>query len=146
MYTSFNATLAGLLPIRAYGGQRAVHAHFMGCLEKNATCWWWWLIANRWFGLWLDILCFVLVSACSFFAVALRNNVEPGLLGLALIYILSLSGMFQVTHHTLFPLSQMRQQMPRCSLVLPFCWTFCGTFCGTFSSTCYASRRSRRLS
>jgi|MDSY01.1.fsa_nt_gb ABC-type multidrug transport system fused ATPase/permease subunit len=95
VYSFFSATLHGLLPIRAYRRGAPLQAAFVGKLQRNATAWYWWLIANRWFGFNLDLLCFIMVSATAFLAVALRDGTEPGLVGLALVYVLALSGMFQ---------------------------------------------------
>jgi ABC-type multidrug transport system fused ATPase/permease subunit len=64
-------------------------------LARNATAWYWWLIANRWFGFWLDALCCALTAATALAAVFMKQHVEPGLIGLALVYVLALSGLFQ---------------------------------------------------
>ena len=78
IYSSFSATLSGLVPIRAYGRQQSSQRSFVAKLQTNAQSWYWWLIANRWFGFWLDALCFVVVGAVTFMAVALRETLDPG--------------------------------------------------------------------
>ena len=95
VYVKFRAALVGLACIRAYGRQQATQASFQASLDRNAKAWYWWLIANRWFGFWLDVLCFLVVGVTALLAVAMRDSVRPGLIGLALVYVLSLSGMFQ---------------------------------------------------
>ena len=95
VYSAFRAALQGLVCIRAYGRQAQSQRAFVSRLNKNAKTWFWWLIVNRWFGFWLDIMCFIVLSCTAFVAVAMRSSVPPGLIGLALVYVLGLSGMFQ---------------------------------------------------
>lgn len=94
-YTSFRAATIGLTCIRAYGKTEKAQLDFIDRLHRNAVTWYWWLITNRWFGFWLDILVFVVVFATTFTAVGMRHTIEPGLIGLALVYVLGLSGLFQ---------------------------------------------------
>ena len=50
---------------------------------------------NRWLGFRLDMLSTTVVAATSILGVALKGHIDEGLLGLALVYTLSLSGVFQ---------------------------------------------------
>ncbi|KAK3287519.1 hypothetical protein CYMTET_4965 [Cymbomonas tetramitiformis] len=95
VFNSFNATLHGLVVMRAFQLERHMHARFLELLESNAQAWFWWFICNRWLGFWLDMLCFVIVASVSFAAVVLRDTIDPGLIGFALVYAMSLSGLMQ---------------------------------------------------
>lgn len=95
VFSTFRATMGGLACIRAYGAQANCQHQFVTRLNRNATSWYWWLISNRWFGFWLDALCCLLTVATAFAAVLMKQHVEPGLIGLALVYVLALSGLFQ---------------------------------------------------
>jgi ABC-type multidrug transport system fused ATPase/permease subunit len=61
-------------------------------LETNAAAWFWWLIGNRWIGFRLDLM---IVSFAVILGVIVKNSVDSGILGLALVYMISLSGLFQ---------------------------------------------------
>eukprot|EP00041_Stephanoeca_diplocostata_P028983 m.843312 g.843312 ORF g.843312 m.843312 type:complete len:360 (+) comp23472_c0_seq20:3275-4354(+) len=91
----FTASLAGLVAIRAFGAVDDTQATFVRLLEHNAQSWFWWLIGNRWIGFRLDIMCTVLVAVSVGLAMALRDHLDTGLLGLAFVYINGLSGSFQ---------------------------------------------------
>ena len=92
MHSAFGATMQGLVTIRGFKRQTFVQEKFVGMLEKNAQAWYWWLIGNRWIGFRLDLLCTAIVSCSVIMGVLLRDYIESGLLGLALVYIISLSG------------------------------------------------------
>jgi hypothetical protein len=44
-------------------------------------------------------MCACVVATTATVAVATKGTADPGLVGLAMVYILSLSGMFQVAHN-----------------------------------------------
>lgn len=94
-FDMFSATLNGIVSIRAFGRQTAMQAAFLSLLEVNARTWFWWLIGNRWLGFRLDILSSVVVALAVVFGIGLREQINPGYLGLALVYAISLSGLFQ---------------------------------------------------
>eukprot|EP01062_Namystynia_karyoxenos_P055987 TRINITY_DN4697_c1_g2_i4.p1 TRINITY_DN4697_c1_g2~~TRINITY_DN4697_c1_g2_i4.p1 ORF type:complete len:1320 (+),score=449.60 TRINITY_DN4697_c1_g2_i4:128-3961(+) len=94
-FAQFTANLNGLVTIRAFGQQQEASEAFVDLLGFNMRAWYWWLIANRWIGFRLDILCSGIMVACVSLALILRRDVDPGLFGLAVAYALSLSGMLQ---------------------------------------------------
>lgn len=53
------------------------------------------LVLSRWLGFRLDFVCFVFVTATAFAAIAARDNLDPGLVGLSLILAIRLTGNFQ---------------------------------------------------
>lgn len=95
LQTAFSTDMNGLVLIRSFGKAGAQHDYFLKMLEKNAGAWYWWLIGNRWLGFRLDIMCTLIVSFAVLLGVAVKNTVDSGILGLALVYMISLSGLFQ---------------------------------------------------
>jgi ATP-binding cassette subfamily C (CFTR/MRP) protein 4 len=97
VFTSFGANLDGITSIRAFGKVAFVHESFIGVLKKNARPWYWWLMMNRWIGIRLDLLSWVLLSLASFLTVVLGKSgqVDAGLTSLALVYVITLSGTLQ---------------------------------------------------
>ena len=57
--------------------------------------WYAWLLVNRWIGVRLDLLSFVVVFCAASLVVGLRDHIDTGLAALALVYCINLSGMFQ---------------------------------------------------
>ena len=53
------------------------------------------LVISRWLGFRLDLICFGFLVATVFAAVALKNELDPGLVGLSLILAVRLTGNFQ---------------------------------------------------
>jgi ATP-binding cassette subfamily C (CFTR/MRP) protein 4 len=53
------------------------------------------LVISRWLGFRLDLICFGFLVATVFAAVALKNELDPGLVGLSLILAIRLTGNFQ---------------------------------------------------
>lgn len=100
-YTAFRAATVGLSCIRAYGKTELQQTAFIERLDRNAATYFWWLVTSRWFGFWLDFMVFLVVASTTSAAVVMRKTVEPGLVGLALVYVLNLSGLFEVSDNCL---------------------------------------------
>ena len=66
-------------------------------IEENSRAWYWWLLGNRYIGFRLDMITVVLVGGCALLGCGLRELgfFDPALVGLALIYVISLSGNLQ---------------------------------------------------
>ena len=95
LQSAFSTDMNGLVLIRSFGKAAAQHDHFLELLEENAGAWYWWLIGNRWLGFLLDVMCTLIVSFAVLLGVAVKNTVDSGILGLSLVYMISLSGLFQ---------------------------------------------------
>jgi ATP-binding cassette subfamily C (CFTR/MRP) protein 4 len=97
LQSAFTTDMNGLMLIRAFGtaASKKQHDYFLQMLETNASAWFWWLIGNRWIGFRLDLMCTVIVSFAVILGVVVKNSVDSGILGLALVYMISLSGLFQ---------------------------------------------------
>ena len=92
----YAGTLHGLRVTRAFtGASQAADAEMRRDLETSASCWFWWMVSNRFLGTRLDAFCTALLGVLCGLAIALRDQTQPELLALALIYGVQLSGNFQ---------------------------------------------------
>jgi ATP-binding cassette subfamily C (CFTR/MRP) protein 4 len=97
IYADFSATLEGLTTLRAYQLETRVASLFQEQVDDNARVFFSFLMCARWLGLRLDLETAVILTFVCFLAVILRDTVDVGLLGFALVYTMSLSGLFQWT-------------------------------------------------
>lgn len=95
VYAHYAAAIQGLSTIRAFGVQKQFDAAFQRRLDANGQGFFAWMCASRWLAFRLDALCGALLLLSAVFAVAARHQLSPSLVGLALSYMLQLSGMFQ---------------------------------------------------
>ena len=99
MRRQFSASLGGLMTIRAFAAGPQCMSIFLGHLDANARCWYAHLIASRWLGFWLDIMCLTLLFLLCLGAAIQRiywpASLSPGLVGFAVVHTLALSGVFQ---------------------------------------------------
>ncbi|CAD7702664.1 unnamed protein product [Ostreobium quekettii] len=95
IFAAFSETLKGLSTIRAYGLKNQFEATFMGLNDHNGSWWYTKMAANRWLGVRLDMSSTLVLAAAVSFTLATREKVDPGLLGLALTYVLQLTGILQ---------------------------------------------------
>ena len=95
IYADFSATLEGLTTLRAYKLETRVASLFQRQIDENARATFSFMTCARWLGLRLDTECTVLLTIVCFLSVVLRDSMDVGLLGFALVYTMSLSGTFQ---------------------------------------------------
>lgn len=95
IFSDFSATLEGLVTLRAYKLEQSVTALFLQQLDINGRAWFSFLMTSRWLGSRLDMESALILAFVSLFAVWLRKQIEVGLIGFALTYTMSLSGLFQ---------------------------------------------------
>lgn len=95
IYSDFSATLEGLITLRAYRLQAPVTNLFLHQIDVNSRAWFSFLMSSRWLGFRLDMESAAILAFVSLFAVWLRNQIDVGLIGFALTYTMSLSGLFQ---------------------------------------------------
>lgn len=95
IYADFSATIEGLVTLRAYKLEHSVTKFFQQQIDENAKAWFSFLMCSRWLGIRLDLETAVILSFVSIVSVALRDTIDVGLLGFALVYTMSLSGIFQ---------------------------------------------------
>jgi ATP-binding cassette subfamily C (CFTR/MRP) protein 4 len=95
IYSDFSATLEGLETLRAYDLKQKATASFERQVDRNSRAWFSFLMVSRWIGVRLDAESTVVVVFVAFLSVVLRNSIDVGLIGFALTYALSLSGLLQ---------------------------------------------------
>lgn len=97
IYADFSATLDGLSTLRAYHLQDRFITSFQQSLQNNARAWYSFLMTSRWLGFRLDMISSSVLVILLFFSCALKDQVDVGLIGFALVYTLSLAGLLQWT-------------------------------------------------
>ena len=65
-------------------------------MERNIRSWYAFWISQRWFAFRLDWVTIGLSGVAAITVVPTRDSLDPSLAGLALLYVTSLGGMFQV--------------------------------------------------
>ncbi|XP_056145091.1 ATP-binding cassette sub-family C member 4-like [Lampris incognitus] len=95
VFSHLSSSLQGLWTIRAFKAQHRSQQMFDAYQDLHTEAWFLFLTTSRWFAVRLDGICsvFVAVTACG--CLYLRHDMEPGAVGLALSYALTLIGMFQ---------------------------------------------------
>jgi ATP-binding cassette subfamily C (CFTR/MRP) protein 4 len=79
----------------SFAASEGTQRRFLGKLNTSAGTWFWWLIGNRFLGFRLDLLSTSVVAVTSVVGILARDDIDPGLLGLGLVYAVALSGLFQ---------------------------------------------------
>lgn len=80
---------------RAYKLEEKILKQFQKEVDVNGNSWFAFLMCARWLGFRLDLESSIVLVFASFLAVLLRDQVNLGLIGFALVYTLSLSGSLQ---------------------------------------------------
>jgi ATP-binding cassette subfamily C (CFTR/MRP) protein 4 len=99
VFACLSSTLASLPTVRAYNLQELSLATFIDVQNKNTAC----LVAfkscERWFGVRLDLIVFVLSAAAITMTACLTIplGLSPGITAAALVYVMQLAGLFQYT-------------------------------------------------
>lgn len=97
VFSDFSAILEGLATVRAYKIEERLRAKFREQVDKNIRAWWSFQLLNRWLGFRLDLQTATILLVTVFPAVALKDSLDVGLVGFALVYVLNLSSLFQWT-------------------------------------------------
>ena len=103
IFGRFGENLAGVMVVRAFGCEDEENARFEKLIAHNGRAWWNWLLVNRWVGFRLDSISSALLTLVVFLGVAFASfgaSVDVGMLGVALTYVIQLSGIFQVGHES----------------------------------------------
>jgi ATP-binding cassette subfamily C (CFTR/MRP) protein 4 len=77
------------------GNGVSAHTAFLGALENYGRAWYWWLMANRWVGFQLDMISTCLLATTVTLGVLLREDMDAGLIGLAIAYAIQVGGWLQ---------------------------------------------------
>ncbi|XP_074550610.1 ATP-binding cassette sub-family C member 4-like [Halichoeres trimaculatus] len=94
VFSHLSSTLQGLSTIRAFKVQQRFQTMFDDYQDLHSEAWFLFLTTSRWFAVRLDGICSIFVTITAFGCLFLRD-VEPGAVGLALSYAVTLTGMFQ---------------------------------------------------
>jgi len=97
IYSDFSASLDGLVTLRAYRLREKFTSLFQDQIDSNGRAFFSFLMISRWFGFRLDLLSTLLLIGVTMLAAGIRDQVDVGLIGFALTYTFSLSGLFQWT-------------------------------------------------
>eukprot|EP00794_Sanderia_malayensis_P016216 gene16216-17849_t len=97
MFTHLSATLEGLASIRAFKATRIVEDEFYECQDHSSDGWFLFINGGRWFGQRLDLILALFVISAIFIPLTLikHTSINPALMGLALLYLIQLKGLFQ---------------------------------------------------
>ncbi|XP_026820606.1 multidrug resistance-associated protein 4-like isoform X2 [Rhopalosiphum maidis] len=95
VFTHLNATLQGLTTIRAFEAENKLTREFDDHQDLHSSAWYLFIASSRGFGFWLDIICFIYVSAVTFSFVAIGNDIFGGNVGLAISQAFVLQGTLQ---------------------------------------------------
>jgi len=93
IYAHISETLSGLTTIRAYGGEQRFQQQCQKRIDSNNQAVYIANMINRWLGLRLDWIGALLVGATGIVAVLTAGQINAGLIGLAISYALSVTGM-----------------------------------------------------
>ncbi|XP_072253083.1 ATP-binding cassette sub-family C member 4-like [Leuresthes tenuis] len=95
VFSHLSSSLQGLSTIRAFRVQQRFQQMFDEFQDLHSAAWFLFLTTSRWFAVRLDGICSVFVTITAFGCLYLREGLEPGAVGLALSYAVTLTGMFQ---------------------------------------------------
>lgn len=95
LFADFSATLDGLSTLRAFNLESRIMHSYRNSLNMNARAYFSFLMTARWVGFRLDMISSIILVVLVFFAAGLKGRIDVGLLGFALVYTLSLAGLFQ---------------------------------------------------
>ncbi|XP_075422196.1 multidrug resistance-associated protein 1-like isoform X3 [Ascaphus truei] len=100
LYTHFNETLQGVNVIRAFKEQgRFIQESYLR-LNTNQRHYYASFVANRWLSVRCDLLSNFIVFTVAIVGVLFRDSITPGLVGLAVVNSLRLTGVLNATVHT----------------------------------------------
>ena len=87
--------LNGLPTLRSFRLQKLMIEQFRKASDDNVRAYFAFITTNRWLGLRLDCLCFILLISSTFICISLRGSISPALIGLSLSNVLQVTNAFQ---------------------------------------------------
>ncbi|CAJ0967195.1 unnamed protein product [Ranitomeya imitator] len=100
LYTHFNETLQGVNVIRAFKEQKHFIQDSNLRLNTNQRFYFSSFVANRWLSVRCDLLSNFIVFTVAIVGVLFRESISPGLVGLAIVNSLRLTGVLKEAVHT----------------------------------------------
>ncbi|KAM9851263.1 ATP-binding cassette sub-family C member 4-like [Aulostomus maculatus] len=95
VFSHLSSSLQGLSTIRAFKVQQRFQQMFDQYQDLHSEAWFLFLSTSRWLAVRLDGICSIFVTITAFGCLYFRDGLEPGAVGLALTYAVTLTGMFQ---------------------------------------------------
>eukprot|EP00731_Ephydatia_muelleri_P007353 Em0003g1601a len=95
IYSKLSESLLGLSTIRSFGREKMVQGHFQECLNQHSKISYLYFVVLRWFSMRIDFLTTLLLATVAFSCIPLASTLDPGLVGLSLMYTTSLCTSFQ---------------------------------------------------
>ncbi|XP_039312865.1 probable multidrug resistance-associated protein lethal(2)03659 isoform X2 [Solenopsis invicta] len=95
VFTHLNATLNGLMTIRAYCAQDILKQEFGKLQDVHTSTTFMYTVTSTAFGFSLDMFCFILTSLVTFSFLMLNQSFSGGEVGLAITQIMAMTGMIQ---------------------------------------------------
>jgi ABC-type multidrug transport system fused ATPase/permease subunit len=95
VHSHLSSSLDGLTTIRAMRAEHRFVQRYYQLQDVNTRAWMTYLYINRWIGFRVDAMSAVFITGVAAGAVFVRDDLDPGLVGLALTYCAQLMGSFQ---------------------------------------------------
>ncbi|XP_065919840.1 ATP-binding cassette sub-family C member 4-like [Dysidea avara] len=95
LYSHISSTIQGLSTIRAYKEEKKFSNNLHYYLNEHTKGWYLYLASNRWFGMRIDLISATFLAIVVLSAVPLADSLDPGLVGLSLVYVITLADKFQ---------------------------------------------------
>ncbi len=97
IFSIFGETLTGLSTIRAFGMQDAFCAAHRALVHANTRVFFLSYMAGRWIAVRVECVATLVIGVLGLFGVLLKDTINPGVIGLALVYTLQMAGLLQYT-------------------------------------------------
>ncbi|XP_077392260.1 ATP-binding cassette sub-family C member 4-like isoform X4 [Festucalex cinctus] len=95
VFSHLSSSLQGLSTIRAFKVQRRFQEMFDDYQDLHSEAWFLFLTTSRWLAVRLDGICSIFITFTAFGCLYFSDDMDPGAVGLALSYAVTLTGMFQ---------------------------------------------------
>ncbi|XP_065919884.1 ATP-binding cassette sub-family C member 4-like isoform X2 [Dysidea avara] len=95
LYSHISATIQGLSTIRAFKEQTNFLNGFHFYQNEHTKGWYLKITITRWFGLRIDLAGSLFLTFVMFVSIALADSLDPALVGLSMVYAVTLIGRFQ---------------------------------------------------
>ncbi|KAK3795778.1 hypothetical protein RRG08_031859 [Elysia crispata] len=95
VFSHLSATLQGLHTIRAMHMEQKLTAEFHAHQDLHTEAWFLFITTSRWFGVRIDWLSILFTASVVYCSVLAADAMDPGFVGLSVVYTLNLMGRFQ---------------------------------------------------
>ncbi|XP_077583755.1 ATP-binding cassette sub-family C member 4-like [Stigmatopora nigra] len=95
VFSHLSSSLQGLSTLRAFKAQEKFQEMFDDYQDLHSAAWFLFLTTSRWLAVRLDGICCIFVTIITVGCVYFSDDADPGAVGLALSYAVTLTGMFQ---------------------------------------------------